>query len=157
MGFFSWKTQDTDRSICNQYSCREPFRVIMTDDKGNKWIEDNYDGYGRFGGKDYYELVDEMNGGTGDRLVGIDREFKTEQYPNTIFPSLSEDGRYYDGKPAESCDVQGFFYYDEESEEEWDEDVRDYDTSLDDDTDLASDWDEGDIDPAGGHGPASHV
>ena len=35
----------------------------MTDDKGNRWEESNYDGYGVFGGKDYYALLDEMNGG----------------------------------------------------------------------------------------------
>lgn len=33
----------------------------MTDDKGNKWTDDHYEGYGRFDGKDYYVLVAEMN------------------------------------------------------------------------------------------------
>ncbi len=56
MGFFSWKTMDTDKSISNAYSNRGTFRVQMVDDKGNVWTEDNYEGYGVFGGKDYYEL-----------------------------------------------------------------------------------------------------
>jgi len=29
MGFFSWKTQDTDKSIANKYSIRRTFRVQM--------------------------------------------------------------------------------------------------------------------------------
>lgn len=113
MGFFSWKTQDTDRSICNKYSDREPFRVIMTDNKGQQWIEDDYDGYGIFGGKDYYELLDEMNGGTGNRETGIDRQYQPDKYPDTIYPSLSENGAYYVGQQPEDCNYQGYFYYDE--------------------------------------------
>ena len=31
MGFFSWKTQDTDRSIANNYSTRKTFTVVMID------------------------------------------------------------------------------------------------------------------------------
>jgi len=62
MGFFSWKTQDTDRSISNTYSNVKTFTVEMIDNAGNIFTEDNYEGYGRFGGKDYYELLAEMNG-----------------------------------------------------------------------------------------------
>ena len=52
MGFFSWKTQDTDRSIPNVFSNRTTFKVVMVDDKGNKYVEENYEGYGEFGGKE---------------------------------------------------------------------------------------------------------
>ena len=72
MGFFSWMTQDTNRSIANHYSGEPVFTVYMMDDKGNSWREDNYEGYGEFDGKDYYELLDEMNGGGGDRDAGIE-------------------------------------------------------------------------------------
>ena len=61
MGFFSWITQDTNRSIANRHSDKKTFSVTMTDDKGNKWTDSYYDGYGRFDGKDYYVLVAEMN------------------------------------------------------------------------------------------------
>jgi hypothetical protein len=71
MGFFSWRAQDTGRSIPNMYSSKETFPVVLHDHKGNKWVEPCYEGYGEFGGKDYYELIDEMNGGVGDRLRGI--------------------------------------------------------------------------------------
>ena len=62
MGQFSWITQDTEISIANTYSSQPTSKVIMTDDKGNRWIEEDYDGYGEFGGKDFYELLAEMNG-----------------------------------------------------------------------------------------------
>tara|TARA_R110002126_G_scaffold4637_9_gene24421 strand:+ start:96 stop:455 length:360 start_codon:yes stop_codon:yes gene_type:complete len=57
MGQFSWITQDTQKSISNTY----PTPVTMTDNKGNKWTEEHYEGYGIFQGKDFYELVVEMN------------------------------------------------------------------------------------------------
>lgn len=58
MGQFSWFLQDTDERIVNG----KPMHVVMCDDKGNKYVEECYEGYGVFGGKDFYELVAEMNG-----------------------------------------------------------------------------------------------
>jgi len=69
-GQFSWFTQDTDQQIGSEDENTLPF-VYMHDDKGNKWLEKRYEGYGVFGGKDYYELLDQMNGGSGDRSEGI--------------------------------------------------------------------------------------
>ena len=71
MGFFSWNTSDTKKSIPSHYTDKTLVPVTMKDDRGNAWFEDMYEGYGEFGGKDYYELVDEMNGGSGDRDRGI--------------------------------------------------------------------------------------
>jgi hypothetical protein len=126
MGFFSWKTQDTDRSISNTYSNVKTFRVQMIDNKGNVWTEAQYDGYGVFGGKDYYELLAEMNGFTSDltgdaytdeaRGFGIDMAFKhngsgvgTE---GVYYPNLIElaDGWVYEMAGPDSCDYQGYFY-----------------------------------------------
>ena len=60
MGFFSWKTQDTKRSIANRYSNRKTFTVYMVNPVTKEaFIESNYEGYGEFGGKDFYELVAE--------------------------------------------------------------------------------------------------
>ena len=131
MGFFSWRTQDTDKSIANQYSTRPTFRVQMMDDKGNVWTEDNYEGYGVFGGKDYYELLAEMNGLDSDRMLGIDLAFKDSPMgdnPEVKFPNLVEmaEGWQYDPKGPESCDDQGFFYGDE------DDDISDWDDTLSD-------------------------
>ena len=109
MGFFSWKTQDTDRSIANVFSNRTTFKVVMVDDKGNKYVEENYEGYGVFGGKDFYELLDEMNGGKGDRMAGIDLVFNKEG-KKFISPSLSEAGWYCNGEAPDDCEAQGYFY-----------------------------------------------
>ena len=58
MGMFSWYTQDKKHRI----RVGVDFRVVMTDDKVNQFVENCYEGYGVFGGKDYYELLAEMNG-----------------------------------------------------------------------------------------------
>ena len=142
MGFFSWKTQDTDESIANNYSNRNTFRVQMIDNKGNVWTESDYEGYGRFGGKDFYELLAEMNGfesdKTGDeytdeaRGFGINLAFKDN--PNGIgtkgvlYPNLIEqaDGWVYNESGPDNCEYQGYFYdetdYDDEDDDSDDED-----------------------------------
>ena len=130
MGFFSWKTMDTDTSIPSQYSNRKTFRVQMIDNKSNVWTENNYDGYGRFGGKDFYELLAEMNGfesdKTGDeytdeaRGFGINIAFKDN--PNGIatkgvlYPNLIEqaDGWFYNESGPDNCEYQGYFYDEED-------------------------------------------
>lgn len=113
MGFFSWKTQDTDRSIPNSYSGRSTFTVYMCDDKGNKWKEDDYEGYGKFGGKDYYELLSEMNGGPSDRSNGITIAYSGDS--NVKYPNLVEDPNWkWQNEAPEPCPDQGYFYDDEE-------------------------------------------
>lgn len=138
MGFFSWKTQDTDKSIANSYSTRSTFRVQMMDNKGNVWTENNYEGYGVFGGKDYYELLAEMNGVVerdkvelqGEaytdymRMKGIDLAFDNngsgDHTDNVLYPNLVEmaDGWQYDPIGPEGCEYQGFFYDDETDEDD---------------------------------------
>ena len=114
MGFFSWKTQDTGKSIANSFSDRETFKVVMTDNKNNQWIEENYEGYGVFGGKDFYQLLAEMNNLpiTGDvehdRLLGIDLAFSEEPF---ISPNLSEtDNWKWENRHPLECEEQGYFY-----------------------------------------------
>ena len=134
MGFFSWYTQDSGESIANNYSSRPTFPVFMVDDKGNKWREDNYEGYGVFGGKDYYELLAEMNGiATGDpekdRQAGIDLAFKDSPAGDNInckHPNLVEDPNWeWRNDYPESCPNQGYFYCDDEDDYEEEEE---YDT-----------------------------
>lgn len=115
MGFYSWKTQDTNKSIANRYSSRTPFDVYMTDDKGNKWHETNYEGYGKFGGKDYYELLSEMNGLGSDRSKGINLAYSGQF--DIKFPNLSEDKNWiWKNSEPERCEFQGYFYEDNELE-----------------------------------------
>ena len=130
MGFFSWKTQDTDKSIANQYSNRKTFRVQMIDNKSNVWTEDSYEGYGNFGGKDFYELLAEMNGFTSDKTgdeytdeargfgitLAFDGNGSGVGTPGVYYPNLVEkaDGWVYEMAGPDSCDFQGYFYDEED-------------------------------------------
>ena len=83
------------------------------DDKGNVWEEPNYEGYGDFGGKNYYDLMAEMNG-LKDRSEGINaylgwydfKDVKGLKYPNL---SESKDWKWINERPK-NCESQGFFY-----------------------------------------------
>jgi uncharacterized protein YrzB (UPF0473 family) len=118
MGFFSWNTQDTNRSISNSYSGMGTFTVTMMDDNGNRWVEENYEGYGEFDGKDYYELLAEMNGLESDRSLGLGLAFKDnpsgDNTEGVIYPNLVEypDDWLFNNKGPESCEYQGYFYPD---------------------------------------------
>lgn len=61
MGFFSWKTADTDEQIINLFAgeCKE---VFMLSPDGTVFPEPKYEGYGIFGGKDAYVHLAEING-----------------------------------------------------------------------------------------------
>lgn len=61
MGMFSWITQDTHKSITGPACSAPGFPVTMTAPDGRKWYETSYGGYGEFGGKDFYDLVAEIN------------------------------------------------------------------------------------------------
>lgn len=61
MGFFSWKTADTEESIGNVHSgndhSREHGPVYLLSPDGNHIREDGYEGYGVFGGVDAFVWV----------------------------------------------------------------------------------------------------
>lgn len=144
MGFFSWKTQDTDRSIANAHSNRATFKVQMLDNNGNVWTEEKYNGYGEFGGKDFYELLAEMNGfiselykkGTDDytdeaRGFGINLAFSKGNATGVgtegvYYPNLIEEakGWVYDMSGPDMCENQGYFFSEEE-EEDYEDDFDD--------------------------------
>lgn len=114
MGFFSWKTQDTKRSIANRHASRKTITVYMKDDKGNVWEEKSYDGYGEFGGKDYFVLLAEMNG-FATREEGLELRFHPERYGLKLnevkFPNLSESPFWkWVHKRPQDCPDQGYFY-----------------------------------------------
>ena len=112
MGFFSWETQDTNRSISNKYSNRPTFTVYMVNPlTGEFYQEDNYEGYGVFGGKDFYELLAEMNG-KKTRYEGLDIVYGGDTYISPILvENLDNWERYKDQIPV-YCEFQGFFYPD---------------------------------------------
>jgi hypothetical protein len=98
----------------------------MTDNKGNKWTENDYEGYGEFGGKDFYSLLSEMNGGNGDRDHGIDLWFGKEPF---LSPNLTEDPTHEwtnEERPYD-CPNQGWVEYDENGNEITDEEDEEED------------------------------
>lgn len=120
MGFFSWKTSDTNRSICNAFSEREVFKVTMLLPTGEKFTEHNYQGYGDFGGKDFFDAVYDINrhnpvfsevigSDVSDRLKGVAIAF---DYDGALLPKLVEDENlaWEDVQDSEDCDYQGYFY-----------------------------------------------
>jgi len=108
MGFFSWKTSDTKRSISNKYSNRGTFEVFMITKDRRIWKEEQYDGYGVFGGKKFYELVKELNPGVLLELPKLVEKVNPQNEKWEIyFNSLPE---------SENCENQGFFY---DEDKEW--------------------------------------
>ena len=124
-GQFSWMTQDTGQQIGSEEENTIP--VYMFDNTGKYYYEPNYDGYGVFGGKDYYELLDQMNGGKGDRDRGIDLAFDKEETSSPVlFPALVTSPSNFNyknhdfTKEAESDPNQSWYAepeYDEEDED----------------------------------------
>lgn len=124
MGFFSWLTCDTKRSISNNCSYKGtfPVYVLIPQEFGGGYIEEkDYEGYGVFGGKDIYDLVAHWNipekcvgDVEEDRSKGIDIacydwENKALKYPIKI---AEHPMKYEDAEPSVNCPYQGFFYDD---------------------------------------------
>lgn len=125
MGFFSWKTADTKKSIANVSSGQPTMTVYLTAPDGTQFKEDDYEGYGDFGGKDIYELVAELNDLqnrseaikklsdiTNGSLNFADAASKME------LPTLTEDPEdpFQYGYP-ENCPYQGYFFPSESESE----------------------------------------
>lgn len=104
-GQFSWMTHDSEEQIGSERP--NTIHVWMYDNKGNSWAEKRYEGYGEFGGKDYYDLLAEMNGYTqadADKMkkelrsIGIDLAFgklKTkDKKRKVLFPALVTSPKY---------------------------------------------------------------
>lgn len=147
-GQFSWMTQDTDEQIGSER--QNTITVYMYDNKGNSWKEDSYEGYGVFGGMDYYDLVAKMNGYTEADLVGkfknydlrqigIDIAFGKLKTKNknrkVLFPALVTDKKYnwkrHDFTEQPDNDPNQSWYVEPEDEEDdWDWEDR-YDDNED--------------------------
>lgn len=124
MGYFSWVTSDTNKSICNIYSGKTTFPVYVLCPDQSIIREDNYEGNGIFGGRDIYALVaiwnvpDSCKGDNGEYLedfnirdIGLKLVYKGDKdvkYPIKIVenPNL----RYDDVITSKTCKYQGYFY-----------------------------------------------
>ena len=119
-GQFSWMTQDTNQQIGSEDENTLPF-VYMFDNKGNKWLEKNYEGYGEFGGKDYYELLAQMNGmANPDRSEGISLAFSGKK--GILYPALvvnpNFDWKNHDFTQEAENDPNQSWYAGEEDEDD---------------------------------------
>lgn len=94
-GQFSWMTQDTGEQIGSER--QNTITVYMHNDEGESWKETNYEGYGEFGGYDYYSLLARMNGySSEDRGDGIDLAFGKKKPKNSrkvLFPALTRSAK----------------------------------------------------------------
>jgi hypothetical protein len=100
MGNFSWFMADTERQIINTW-CKVPkwmrFTVYMHAPDGRVFVEPDYGGYGEFGGKDYFELVAEINGlPNPDRDAGIELAYseRASKPGRMLWPILTEYEEY---------------------------------------------------------------
>lgn len=75
MGFFSWQTADTEESIYNNLSDLGCKTVYLLQPNGQPPIkEDDYEGYGVFGGVDAYEWLARQNL-TEEEIAEIENNF----------------------------------------------------------------------------------
>lgn len=126
MGYFSWFTQDEShkRIVIGEQLKNPVYMVGVINGKTISFSETNYKGYGKFGGKDYYEFMAEMNGKTvedfgGDRdklrSAGIKMAFDRDPMGYSVkwkHPSLSTImGDYHNGDAPESDPDQGIEYW----------------------------------------------
>lgn len=111
MGFHSFITNDTNKSVSNLHSVRGALNVYLKDNQGNVWHEPLYEGYGKFDCIDFYELLAEMNGLGSDRSAGIELAYSTKNRSDIIWPNIDEnrDMPWRNDEPKR-CDEQGFFY-----------------------------------------------
>ena len=111
MGFFSWKTADTNETIWNTYTKKHrPIYLLFPDREPIK--ETSYDGYGRFSGQDVYEILAKENGLGADRSKGIELYYNKKEYKKARFHlkfSFDRNANYKLLKPSKDCPVQGYF------------------------------------------------
>lgn len=126
MGFFSWRTSDTYRSISNAYSSRDSLPVYLITPDNEKIYEPCYEGYGVFGGHDVFALLARWN--FPDKCTGneeTDRDIwfnlTPDERDDIKFPlkfSENKNKNYDDLRPSsDDYKYQGYFYDDEDDDE----------------------------------------
>lgn len=126
MGFFSWFTSE-GYSISNKFTNRGALPVYMYLPGGEVYFEPNYEGYGEFAGFDYYTVLAQLNlpesqltgNSDTDRDLGIELEFSQTNH-HLIYPrfSIYANQKYHNLTNPQTCPDQGYFYSDDEDEEE---------------------------------------
>ena len=126
MGFHSFITTDTERSIPSFHSDRDTFTVVVVLPDGTQYREDSYEGYGSFGGRSFISILAEMNHLSEDRAlelyvsdtINLPDTDHTLRHPN-IVELHNADGWVWKDQALKICPNQGFFYeYSEDDTEE---------------------------------------
>ena len=151
-GQFSWITMDTDEQIGSEKE--NTIDVYMVDDQGNSYHEPEYDGYGNFGGEDYYDVLATMNGFTQEdigiknkkghetkelRSIGIDLAYELlePKEGEVLFPALVTDpdmvGSGWDFTKKPEDDPNQSWYVSEYDEYDEEDAWGDYDEEDDED------------------------
>lgn len=131
MGFFSFIAQDTNRTVyIADYGPKQTRTYYLKDNKGNTWKETQYEGYGVFGGMDFYLLVAIMN----KNILNVDIDYSTvvslgedaveelddirdmaidlcdKPVPEAVFPNISESRSWeWRNELPKNCPNQGMF------------------------------------------------
>ena len=144
-GQFSWMTHDRGEQIGSERE--NTINVWMFDNAGNMWYEKSYEGYGVFGGMDYYELMAKMNGYSEEDLdikvgkrnkiyrdirgIGIALAFEEletrDEKGDVLFPALMSDPKGFNYKRHDFTeeaqhDPNQSWYQEPEYDEDEDED-----------------------------------
>ena len=115
MGCFSWISQDTNRSILVYGLGTRLYpsgTYYMWDNKGRRWRQDKYQGYGVFGGKDYYVLLAEMNIQYAEDVTDERKHedgMAIQDQDDVLYPNLTccADWEWRNSRP-EKCPNHGF-------------------------------------------------
>jgi hypothetical protein len=144
MGLFSWFTADTGRCICIVRSFTVYMHAVFPDGSRPMFEEELYNGSGEFGGKNYIDLLSEMNPQWGDDATVHGKHLRGAHLSKdaTRYPQLTETAEFPPlesfFKQCEICPAQGFFYnlqdkdQDQEGFEDEDEQDNMYDNKHDD-------------------------
>ena len=123
MGQFSWFSKNGEQ-IRNEHHRGQKVWMSYLDesDQVQTVKEEEYDGYGRFGGLDYYEVLAKMNGKTS-REEGIAIAFEPQPF-SPKFPQLytvepASDQKHFWEEECESDPNQGWVDYEDEWKEHW--------------------------------------
>jgi len=116
MGFFSWIKSNDKKPVRNRFAEDGPTPCKMIAPDGREWIEDNYQGYGVFGGMDFYELLADLNPPQDrvledweKRIYGIELDFSGKDVKR---PKIVSQGcrKAWEDLPDSKIDpLQGYF------------------------------------------------
>lgn len=151
-GQFSWMTMDTGEQIGSE--SENTIDVYMVDNEGNSYHEPKYDGYGEFGGKDYYDVLATMNGFTQEdvgiknkkghettelRAIGIELAYGgiEPKEGEVLFPALVTNPNMVDSgwdftkRPEDDPNQSWYVGEEDDYEDDWgdfdDDEEEDYD------------------------------